>query len=235
VSFVRKLQSGERAVGRNMTTSGLDPARTALLDDHPLLRAGLRSVLDHDPKLHVVIDTGSPREALDHARTERIDIAIVDLVLPEMSGVDFTTELRRLQPSCCVLGLSVFDEPSRVVGIIRAGASGFANKTQPPTEILEAVHRVLGGVRYLPPSMSAAEIDRLAEDRDAWPLARLTTREREVFAMLARGCTNEEIAAQLVIAKRTVEAHRYNVMHKLAARGVVDLVHIALLCGVVVM
>src|SRR4051794_5317610 len=108
----------------------LEPARTALIDDHPLFRLGLRTALDLDATLRVVIDTGSPRDALVQAETEQLDVAIIDMVLPEMSGITLATELRRLQPQCRILGLSMLDEPLRIAEILRAGAWGFAHKGQ---------------------------------------------------------------------------------------------------------
>src|SRR5687768_1702929 len=95
-------------------------ARTALVDDHPLFRVGLRATLDRDPRLRVVIDTGSPRDALEQASTQAIDIAIIDLLLPEMSGAELAAELRSLQPNCMILGLSMLDEPTRIATILRA-------------------------------------------------------------------------------------------------------------------
>lgn len=217
-----------------MPAESSQPARTALIDDHPLFRVGLRTALDRDPRVEVVIDTGSPREALERARLHRLDVAIVDLLLPEMSGVEVAVALRRLQPECVVLGLSMLDEPTRIAALLRAGGSGFAHKTQPPDEILDAVQLVLGGVRYLPPAMPTREIERLATNADAWPLEHLTAREREVFALMVEGFSNNDIATRLFIARRTVETHRHRVMHKLSARSLVDLVRIALRHGIVV-
>lgn len=209
-------------------------ARTALIDDHPLFRVGLRQALDLDPEIEVVIDTGSPREAIERAHEQVIDLAIVDLLLPEMSGVELAVELRHLQPTCTILGLSMLDEPTRIAAILRAGASGFAHKTQSPEQIREALHQVLGGVRYLPPAMQTDEIDRLASSADAWPLDHLTAREREVFGLMVEGYSNDDIAGRLFIARRTVETHRHRVMHKLCARSLVDLVRIAMRHGIVV-
>lgn len=215
--------------GETMRTT---PARVAMIDDHPLFRAGLRTMFDHDPKLSVAIDTGSPREALEQAEAESLDVLVVDLVLPEISGVEVIGLFKRIQPTCHVLALSMIDQPVRIAEALRAGALGFAHKGQPPSEILEAVHCVLGQVRYLPPSVRADDVDQLLATE--WLLDRLTTREREVFALLVDGCSNDEIATRLFIARRTVETHRNHVMHKLNARNVVDLVRLAYRHGVAV-
>lgn len=188
-------------------------------------------MIERSPALVVAFDTSTPREALELARTIPVDLVISDLVLPDMSGVAYTLAMRRLQPGCKVLGLSMLEDPLRIAELLRAGAAGFVHKGQPPETILEAVHLVLGGMRYLPPSISRHEIDALVGDPEAWPLERLTQREREVFLLLADGCSNDEIATRLFIARRTVEAHRYNVMHKVGARSVVDLVRMAVRHG----
>lgn len=221
-------------IGMNGTVNECGVARTALIDDHPVFRMGLRAVLDRDPRVAVVIDTGSPREAVALAAEHTIDVAIIDLLLPEMTGAELAIALRRLQPHIHVLGLSMLDEPMRIAELLRAGASGFAHKSEPPEAIVEAMHHVLGGIRYLPPTVAAAQIDHLMSSSDAWPLERLTAREREVFELMVEGLTNDDIASRLFIARRTVETHRHHVMHKLAARSIVDLVRIALRHGIAV-
>ncbi len=210
------------------------PARTALVDDHPVFRMGLRAALDRDPRLRVVIESGSPRHTLELARSQPLELAIIDLVLPEMPGIELVRELRRLQPHVCVLGLSMLEDPIRIAELLRAGAAGFVHKTQTPEAILEGVHTALGGVRYLPPQISPQEVDRLIASAPSPPLERLTQREREVFSLMVRGCSNDDIAAKLFIARRTVETHRHHLMHKLSARSVVDLVRIALAHGIAV-
>ena len=206
--------------------------RAALIDDHPVFRMGLRAALELDPEIAVVIDSGSPRETLALARDRLVDVAIIDVSLPEMSGRDLAIEFQRIQPRCAILALSMLDEPVRVAEMLRAGAAGFVHKSQPPSEILEAIRCVLGGVRYLSPALSSTDIGTLVSSDD-WPLERLTTREREVFALMVEGCSNDDIATKLFIARRTVETHRHHVMHKLQARGLVDLVRIAMRYGLV--
>jgi DNA-binding NarL/FixJ family response regulator len=209
------------------------PHTILIVDDHPLYRMGLRSILGCDRALTVVADVANAAEALAVARTTPLEIAIIDVVLPEVSGIALAAELRRIQPACKVMALSMLDADTRIVEMLRAGASGFARKTQPADEIVAAVHLVLGGIRYLPPNVSSEAIDALARDPKARPLEQLTAREREVFDLIVEGLSNIEIASRLFIARRTVEAHRYHVMAKLAARSVVDLVRIAAHHGIV--
>ena len=206
-------------------------SRVALVDDHPLFRIGLRAVLDDDPRMEVVFDVESGGELLERAKREPLDCLVLDLVMPGEGGARIASQLLELQPGCKILVLSMLDEPIRISEVLKSGASGFALKSQPVEEIIDAIQLVLGGVRYLPPSISRAQVDELLA-RDTWTLSRLTAREREVFDLLVQGFTNDEIATRLFIARRTVEAHRHHVMHKLGARSLVDLVRLAVRHGV---
>ena len=152
-----------------------------------------------------------------------VDLAIIDVLLPGVSGISIAHEAHELAPHCRVLALSVVDEPGLIADMFRAGAGGFALKTQPPDQILEAVRCVLGGVRYLPPSVSRDAIDAELIDATASPLDRLTRREREIFELLIRGYGNGDIAARLYIAIRTVETHRLHIMRKLSARSIAEM------------
>jgi DNA-binding NarL/FixJ family response regulator len=126
-----------------------------------------------------------------------------------------------------VLGLSVIDEPGLIADMLRAHACGFALKTQPVVEIIDAIRQVLGGLRYLPPRVSADAIDEKLQRTMTDPLQRLTRREREVFELLIRGHSNDEIATKLFIARRTVETHRQRVMNKLSAHSIIHMQRIA--------
>lgn len=204
-------------------------SRAAIVDDHPLFRAGLCQLLTTQPHVAVVIDVGSTTEAEAALATTNIDLAIIDVVVPPDGGVALVRALRRIQPRCRILALSYLDDVARVADMLRAGAEGFVCKTQPLPEILIAVETVRSGHRYLPPSIDRIEAEKLARQPALGD--RLTQREREVFLLLVRGLTNDEISTHLYIARRTVEAHRHHVMHKLDARSLVDLVRLAIRHG----
>jgi DNA-binding NarL/FixJ family response regulator len=206
-------------------------ARIAIVDDHPLFRQGLVVALRREPDLEVVCEAGDGAEALGLARTIPLDAAVVDIMMPSMSGFTLCSELYDLQPTCRVLGLSAIDEPVLIADMLRAHACGFALKTQPTTEIVEAIRQVLGGLRYLPPGVSRDAIDTELAGTRARPFLRLTAREREVFELVIRGLSNDEIAIQLVIARRTVETHRQRIMNKLSAHSVAQMQRIAALHG----
>ncbi len=177
--------------------------------------------------LEVVGDAGTAAEALALARTIAIDLAVVDILMPGTSGISLTAELFEIQPTCKVIGLSVIDEPGIVADMLRARACGFASKTQPVVEIVDAIRQVLGGLRYLSPRVSHDAVNAELADLPTHPLERLTKREREVFELVIRGRSNDEVAVALVISRRTVETHRQRIMQKLSAHTVVQMQRIA--------
>jgi DNA-binding NarL/FixJ family response regulator len=207
-----------------------EPARVALVDDVPLFRIGLRVTLESDPRFTVVFDTGSPLEAIERAHEHRMDGACVDLAIAEMRAPAFVTALCQQQAGIKILVLSIRDEPMQTAQSLRAGALGYIDKRAQPAAIREAFARVLVGERYLPPDRP--DLERLVTGLESWPLDRLTGREKEVFTLMVEGCSNDDIADRLFIARRTVETHRHHVMHKLSARSIVDLVRIALRSGI---
>ena len=214
------------------TTPSVGRARIFIVDDHPLLRISLGEVLARYPDFEVVGEAGSVAEALAWLAHHTVDVAIIDVMLPDAPAVTLVDHVRTAQPGCKVLALSAVDEPTQMAEMLRAGASGFALKTQPVSEIVDALRSVLGGRRSVPAAMRQ-QIDSLLSSPDAWPLERLTPREREVFDLLVSGYTNDDIAAKLSISKRTVETHRLHVMTKLAADSLGDLFNLAVRHGLV--
>jgi two-component system nitrate/nitrite response regulator NarL len=202
-------------------------ARIALVDDHPLFRQGLAVALGREPGFEVVGEAGDAAGALELARHVQLDVAVVDVLLPAMSGISLTSEIFELQPRCRVLGLSVIDEPGLIADMLRARACGFALKTQPIAEIVDAIRHVLGGLRYLPPGVSRDAVEAELGRKPVDPLQRLTKREREVFELLIRGHANDEIAARLFISRRTVETHRQRIIKKLSAHSIPQMQRIA--------
>ena len=206
-------------------------AQVAVVDDHPLFRQGLVVALRREADLEIVGEAGNAEEALALAKAVTLDVVVVDILMPTMSGIGLTSQLFEIQPRCRVLGLSVIDEPGLIADMLRAHACGFALKTQPTTEIVAAIRQVLGGLRYLPPGVSRDAIDTELADTKAHPVRRLTPREREVFELLIRGLSNDEIAIKLNIARRTAETHRQRIMNKLSAHSVAQMQRIAALHG----
>jgi DNA-binding NarL/FixJ family response regulator len=206
-----------------MGMAGETGAAVMIVDDHPGYRAGLNAVLAHDLRIASVQEAGSVSAALALARTRSFDLVIVDVLLPETGGLDLVRKLAVIQPTARVLVLSMIDEPIRVAEMLRAGAMGYAFKAQPVGDILQAVYLVLDGHRYLPAHLASNSFIAGAP----LPLEQLTARERTVFDLLVRGLRNQMVADQLLVARRTIDAHRRHIMQKLGARSIVDLIRIA--------
>jgi DNA-binding NarL/FixJ family response regulator len=206
-------------------------AQVAVVDDHPLFRQGLMVALRQELDLDVVGEAGDAQEALELARRVELDVAVIDVLMPTTSGISLTRQLFELQPRCRVLGLSVVDEPGLIADMLRAHACGFAVKTQPISQIVDAIRQVLGGLRYLPPGISRDAIDVELAGTASRPFARLTRRELEVFELLIRGYSNDEVATKLFIARRTAETHRQRIMRKLSAHSVAQMQRIAAIYG----
>jgi DNA-binding NarL/FixJ family response regulator len=198
-----------------------------LIDDHPLFRTGLAAILRTEVDLDVVGEAGNAVDARALIAQGIVDVAILDVMMPEVSGISLALEIRELDPRCCVLGLSAIDEPGVIADLLRAGASGYVLKTQPCGEIIEAIHQVLAGLRYFPPTVSRDRIEHELAGPAGSRLAALTKREREIFELVIRGYSNADIATQLFISMRTVETHRQRVTKKLSARSVIELQRVA--------
>jgi two-component system NarL family response regulator len=199
-----------------------------LVDDHPLFREGLAVAVQVEPDLELVAQAGTIAEVRDITARFELDVAVVDVLMPEVSGIGVTRELRDLAPNCRVLGLSAIDEVSAIAEMLRAGAAGYALKTQPAAEILEAVRITAAGDSYMPPSVARESIDAELTGGGAQPsLAQLTPREREIFELMIRGYSNSDIASRLFISLRTVETHRHRIVKKVCARSIVELQRLA--------
>jgi DNA-binding NarL/FixJ family response regulator len=200
--------------------------RIALVDDHHLFRLGLVALLEGEADLEIVGHASGFAEALALEALTTADVAVVDVLLATSDGVELTRELRARGPSPRILGLSVLDNPTRIAEMLRAGADGFALKSQPAHEILAALRTVIAGERYIAPSIQP-DVEPLMRSKAKLPLELLTTREREIFELLIRGHSNDGIGGRLSIAPRTVDTHRQRIMRKLKAHSVADLVRLA--------
>jgi DNA-binding NarL/FixJ family response regulator len=207
--------------------AGMLRSQTLLVDDHPLFRAGLCVALQREPDLAVVGEVSTATEAIDVLRREPVDVVVVDVLLPSTNGVSLTRQLHELFPECRILALSVLDEPIVIASMLRAGATGYALKTQSPDQITDAIRVVLTGRRYLPPSVPATLVTSLLAENRRASVERLTPREHEILGLLVRGYTNDEVASMLFIAKRTVETHRQRIMKKLSTHSIVEMVRVA--------
>lgn len=211
--------------------------RVMLVDDHALVREGIRHVLTATPGIEVVAEAGDAAEALRLAKETRPDVVVQDLSLPGASGLDLTTRLKSQMPAVKVLILSVHDHQEYVLGAVRAGAQGYLRKDTSPAELRAALQAVARGESYFSPPIArhltaAVRGEGDAED-PAGRLARLTPREREVLAGIAAGETSRAIAGRLGLSPRTVETYRESLARKLDIKTVAALTRFALEAGLV--
>jgi DNA-binding NarL/FixJ family response regulator len=209
--------------------------RILLADDHGLVRRGLRLILDAQPDLEVVAEAGDGAEAVKLALGTDIDLAILDISMPRMTGLQATRELQRRRPDLRVLILSMHESEQYLYEALRAGASGYVVKKVADRDLVEACRATMRGEPFLYPGAVTALInDYLRSARDGeTPRDPLTPRESEVIKLVAEGYTNRQIADALVISDKTVDRHRTNILEKLGMRDRVELTRYAIRNGLV--
>jgi DNA-binding NarL/FixJ family response regulator len=206
--------------------------RILLADDHAMVRHGLRMVLDAEPDLRVVAEAGDGAEALAAGLREEIDLAVLDVAMPRLTGLDAARELARQRPSVRLLMLSMHDSEQYLYEALKAGASGYVLKSGADRDLVEACRAAMRGEPFLYP----AAVTRLIADllaRPEEPADPLTPRELQVVKLIAEAHTNEQIAQVLTISQRTVERHRENIMGKLGMRDRVELTRYAIRRGLI--
>jgi two-component system, NarL family, response regulator NreC len=206
--------------------------RVLIVDDHAVVRSGLRLLLDAEEDIEPVGEAGNARDAVFQARALKPDVILLDIVMPEQTGLDALPQLMHENPGAKVLVLSMQDEPRYVREAFAVGASGYVLKEAADTEVVAAVREVAAGGRYVNPELGARLVAADAEAAQRAEEDPLSDREREVLRLLALGHTNQEIAKQLYISVRTAETHRAHIMQKLRLQTRADLVAYALERGV---
>ena len=211
------------------------PLTTNILiaDDHPLIRNGIRKVLDAAPDLRVVAEAADGIEAVEQALREDVHLAILDVAMPLRTGLQAARELTRRRPQLRVLMLSMHDVEDYCFEALKAGASGYVLKTVADRELVEACRAVMRGEPFLSPPTVRALMRAYLEDPSELAQHQLTPRELEVVKLVAEAYTNEQMAKLLVISPRTVERHRENILGKLGMRDRVELTRWAIRHGLV--
>jgi len=204
-------------------------SRVLIADDHAVVRRGLRMLLDDEADFEVVAEAGDGVEALDRATREQIDLAVLDVAMPKMTGLQVARELHRRKPDVRLLILSMYDSTQYLAEASRAGATGYVLKSMADRDLVRACRSVMDGERAFPPGRPL-----LGHPDDKRPKApQLTPREREVLKLVAEGHSSREIAEALFISIKTVERHRTNLLEKLGMRDRVDLTRYAIREGLV--
>ena len=210
--------------------------RILLADDHPMVRRGLRMVLDAEPDLTVVAEAGDGAEAVSLALENEVDLAVLDVAMPRMTGLQAAAELKKRRPELRSLMLSMYDSEQYFFEALKAGASGYVLKSAADHDLVEACRAAMRGEPFLYPAAISALIrdflDRASRGEEV-PSDPLTPRELEVVKLVAEGHTTDEIAKELVVSKKTVEHHRSHVVEMLGRRDRVELTRYALRRGLV--
>lgn len=211
------------------------PLRVVLAEDHTLVRAGLRSLLQQLENVTVVGEANDGREAVALAKTHHPDMILMDISMPGLNGLDATQQIRKELPEVRVLVLSMHSSEEHVMQALRAGASGYLLKESAPLELELALRSVGRGETYLSPPISRQVIEgymqRVSQNKD--PLAALSSRQREILQLIAEGSSSKEIARRLNLSVKTVETHRAQLMDRLQIHDVAGLVRFAIRIGLI--
>jgi DNA-binding NarL/FixJ family response regulator len=219
-----------------VTAPELRKTRILLADDHALVRRGVRLILDGEPDLQVVAEVGDGAEAIAKARSQDIDLAILDVAMPRLTGLQATRELSRLRPELRILILTMHDNEQYFFEALRAGAAGYVLKSVADRDLVEACRAAMRGEPFLYPGAITALIrnylDRARQGEEG-PDNVLTPREEEILKLVAEGHSSKAIADTLVISVKTVERHRANMLQKLGMRDRLELTRYAIRAGLI--
>lgn len=203
----------------------MERLRVVLADDHALFRAGLCALLDYSDDIEVIGEAQNGREAVELAESLHPDIVVMDIAMPVMNGIEATAAISKRAPDVKVLVLTQHEEQQYIAPLLEARASGFITKRAVGEDLVAALRAVARGQTYIHPAMGKLIVNEASAPQSD---DELTSREREVLALVVRGYTNTRIAADLGLSVKTVEWHRSNLMRKLGTHGVADLVRYAI-------
>ena len=215
----------------------MDEVKLLLVDDHEVVRTGLRMLLENQPHIKIIGEASTGLQALEMADSLNPDVVIMDITLPDISGIEATRQLRQSHPDLPVVALTIHEDEQYFFEMLQAGASGYVPKRAAPEDLLNAIQAVHAGEVYIYPTLAkllvADFISRAGEGVNKATVNGLTPREQEVLAVLAEGLSNDEIADKLAISRHTVARHRENVMRKLNLHSRSELVKYAIRKGLI--
>jgi two-component system response regulator NreC len=208
-----------------------------LVDDHAVVRSGLRMLLENERDIQIIGEAASAHEAIEKAMDLKPNVILMDIGLPDLSGIDATREIKKVVPTAAIVALTIHEDEEYFFKMLEAGATGYVPKRAAPDELLTAIRAAAMGQVYLYPSLAKLLVrDFLSGGRPTpgeHPESELTDREEEVLAYLADGANNEEIAKALFISPKTVARHRENIMRKLNLHSRAELVRYAIRKGII--
>jgi DNA-binding NarL/FixJ family response regulator len=204
--------------------------RVLIVDDHPMMRQGLAQLIDNEPDLKVVAEADTGGQGLDIVVQQKLDLAVVDISLPDKNGLELIKDIRSVKPELPILIVSMHDEALYAERVLRAGGRGYIMNQEGGKTLLQAIRQVLTGQIYVSEKMSARILETFSghsPDQSASPVARLSDREFEVFQLIGQGKGTKEIAQHLNLSVKTVEVHRAKIKEKLTLVTATDLVRYA--------
>jgi two-component system response regulator NreC len=215
----------------------MNPIRVLLADDHKLIRAGLRLVVDQQPDLSVVGEADDGRQAVELAKSLKPDVVVMDIGMPNLNGIEAARQIREIRPDAAVVMLSMHSDEGYVLRALGAGARAYLLKDSATTDLVQAIHAVVEGKSFFSPAVSKVLLQdymrklRRSGAEDSYDL--LSPREREVLQLVAEGKSNKEVASLLNLSVYTVETHRAKIMQKLNLKGVPELILYAVRKGII--
>src|SRR4051794_28764861 len=215
----------------------MSPIRILLADDHTVMRSGLRVLLERQPGFQVIGEAGDGRQAIELAETHAPNVAVIDIAMPNLNGIEATRQITAKYPGIAVVILSMHSDESYVLRALKSGARGYLLKDSPEADLINAIRAVHDGKAFFSPAISKMLVEdymRQLQQRgaeDSYEL--LTSREREVLQLLAEGKSNKEAATALGLSLHTVETHRSNILEKLNLHGTPELILYAVRKGVI--
>lgn len=210
--------------------------RLLLVDDHAVVRSGLRMLLQAQPDMRILGEAETGAEAVHQVRLHRPDVVLMDIQMPDMNGIEATRQIKAMGSETAVLALTMHEDDAYFFEMLRAGASGYVPKRAAPDELVSAIRTVSQGQVFLYPTLAARLVQNYlgrVEPETQSSLAELTPREQEILTLVAEGLSSPEIAIRLVISSKTVDRHRENIMRKLNLHSRVDLVKYAIKEGLI--
>lgn len=210
--------------------------RLLLVDDHAVVRSGLRMILEGEPDLEIAAEAETAAEGIAAAAKHKPDVILMDIGLPDMSGIEATRRIKETAPACAIVALTIHEDQEYFFKMLEAGASGYVPKRAAPEELLNAIRTAAAGGVYLFPSLAKLLVKdflTLADEHGEKAVDGLTEREGEVLRWIADGLPNTEIAARLNISPKTVARHRENIMNKLNIHSRAELVRYAIRKGII--
>jgi DNA-binding NarL/FixJ family response regulator len=204
-----------------------------MVDDHAMVRRGLKAILEEGLGGVSIIEAGTAQEGLLAMRKQDVDAVVLDIGLPDRSGLDVLKRIRQEWPQVPVLILSMYSEDQYGLRMMRAGAAGYLTKSSAPENLVAAVRRILGGGRYVSPALAEKLVAHLAGEIDDEPYQQLSDREYQVFRMIASGKTVSEIAKELCLSVKTISTHRARVLEKTGMKNNAEITHYAMAKGLV--